>query len=247
MFSNTRVLLNGLTDEEIKKKLNIYKFVGFHVIFVEYNFDFNFEFRAHLNKLQKLTTLKLVGKIAFHPVSIKDLKKKLQKVQNYKDFALSVVSNNKEILTFAANDSRIDIISFTNIENIKDLTPGLISLLKQFEKFFEISIIDILISHNNNRSRVFREIYKILKLVNHNTKILLFGGSERENFYIRGPREIISIFHSIFNLNLAQSKRIVRENPSELMNRLISRNNPDYLQTGVEIVNRFKKKDKECG
>ena len=102
-----------------------------------------------------------------------------------------------------------------------------------------------MISYNNNRSRVFREIYKILKLANNNAKILLFGGSERENFYIRGPREIISIFHSIFNLNLAESKRIVRENPSELMNRLILRNNPDHLQTGVEIVNRFKKKNND--
>lgn len=246
MFSNTRVLLNAQSEEEIIKKLNIYKFVGFHVIFVEYNFDFNFEYRAHLNKLQELTTLKLIGKIVFHPVSVKDLKKKLQKVQNYKDFAISIVSKNKDVLTFAANDSRVDIISFTNIENIRNLTPGLISLLKQFNKFFEISIIDVLITNNSNRSRVFREIYKILKLVNKNPEILLFGGSERENFYIRGPREIISIFHSIFNLNLAGSKRIVRENPSELIKRLIARNNPNNLQKGVEIITRLKKKDKEC-
>ena len=244
MFSNTRVLLNALSDEEIINKLNLYKFVGFHIIFVEYNFDFNFDYRDHLNKIQKLTTLKLIGKISFQPASVNDLKDKLQKAQKYKDFVISIISNNKDILTFAAKDSRVDIISFTRIENIKKLTPGIISLLKQFNKFFEISIIDVLNTNKNNRSRVFREIYKILNLVHNNMEILLFGGSESENFHIRGPREIISIFHSIFNLNIAKSKRIVRENPSQLIKRLISRNNPNNLQSGVKVVNRIKMEEK---
>ena len=244
MFSNTSVILNALSDEEIINKLNIYKFVGFQVIFIEYNFDFNFEYRTHLNKIQKMTSLKLIGKIAFHPTSVSDLKNKLQKVQKYKDFAISIISKNKDILTFAAKDSRVDIISFTRIENIKNLTPGLISLLKQFNKFFEISIIDVLNTYYNNRSRVFREIYKILNLVHNNMEILLFGGSEDENFHIRGPREIISIFHSIFNLNIAKAKRMVRENPSQLIERLISRNNRNKLQSGVEIVSRIKKEEK---
>ncbi|MHA1727177.1 MAG: RNase P subunit p30 family protein [Promethearchaeota archaeon] len=242
MYTNTGVITTGALSEEIIEKLQIYRFVGYQRLMLNFEFSECTDYTSRLRFFQNNTNLELFGKIVFHPRSISNLKKNLQKIKEFKKFAVAIESSDKKILTFAANDSRVDILTFYSIDVLRNLTPGIVSLLKQTKTFLEISLIDAICTHKTKRSRVFREIYKILNLVNYREDILLFGGAEKEIRYIRGPREILSIFHAIFNIPLQKCKNILNKNPEILVQRLEQRQNPNFIESGVKIINRFNNK-----
>ncbi len=54
-------------------------------------------------------------------------------------------------------------------------------------------------------------------------------------------KEIISIFHSIFDISIENCKKIVRENPSQLIQTINHRSNLEYIESDIKIVNRIKK------
>ncbi len=241
MYTNSRVQIADFNDEEIQKFLEIYKFVGYQRLIIDFSYKLGINFNKKLEIMKKLTNLELFGRITFKPNSMSQIKKELSNYNNIKDFIIGIESSNKDILTFAANDSRIDIISFPGLKYIKELTPGLFSLLKQNNKFFDISLNDVISKRKYERSKAFREIHKLLNLTKNKEKIFLFGGGETEPRYIRGPKEIISILHSILDLSLSDSRKILRETPSTLINRINNRNNLDYIEPDIKIVNIKKK------
>jgi RNase P/RNase MRP subunit p30 len=238
MYTNTSFKLYSISTDQIDRYLEIYKWVGYQNLFFEIEYPNNFDATQFTKEKNIKYGLNLIPKLVIKPKSLNQFREILSRINQFKDYAIAVESSDKEILSFATHDSRIDIISLGSIELVKELTPGIISLLKQNagKKFLEISLIDTINSRNYQRSKSFREIFKIISMASKNEKLIVFGGHELKLNYIRGPKEIISIFNSIFDISNEKAKRFVRENPQLLIDKIKQRTDKDFIETGVQII-----------
>lgn len=242
MYVNTSVEWEHLSKPDRKDKFNVYSFVGYNSLIANFEYSTTKDYRTLLQEIQEECSQNIYGKIIISPKTQKELKNALKNVNSYSDFLVCVKSIDKDILTNAINDSRVDAISFPSIQDLSYVTSGIISLLKTQEKYLEISFRDVLGNNAHERSRLFHEIDKFLGIVSNNSQILLYGGCERSIYEIRGPREIATIFTAIFDLSLQTSKKIVQTNPERFINILLERKSPKHFSQGVKIISQ---QDKE--
>lgn len=238
MYTNCGFKLNSINSTIFDKFIEVYKWVGYQNLFFEVNFPLEFDLSRFINEINMKYKINLFPKTIIRPHSLNHLRDLLSKISQFKNILVAIESTDKDILSFSAHDSRIDIISVTSTDLIKELTPGIISLLKQNsgKKFIEVSLIDAFSSKNYQRSKIFREIYKIISLVVKSQDLIIYGGQELKINHIRGPIEITNIFNTIFEIPLNISKRFVRENPQILINKLIQRTDKNYIENGIRII-----------
>lgn len=238
MYTNCGFKLNSINLENVDKFLEIYKWVGYQNLFFEVNFPLELDLKKFTNEMKIKYNLNLYPKTIIKPHSLNHLRDILTKISPNKDLIVAVESIDKDILSFSAHDSRVDVISITSVNLIKELTPGIISLLKQNsgKKFLEVSLIDALSSKNFQRSKIFREIYKIISMAVKSQDLIIYAGQEFKINYIRGPIEISNVFNTIFEIPLNKSKRFVRETPQLLINKIIQRADKNYIEDGIRII-----------
>ncbi|MFX0143912.1 MAG: hypothetical protein ACFE9C_07535, partial [Candidatus Hodarchaeota archaeon] len=135
----------------------------------------------------------------------------------------------------AARDSRVDIISFSNPQIIKTLTPGVISLTKQNNSFLEFSLASIFIPNKVNQSKNFRDLYRFIHLALKNKAYCIISGNFDELYDLRHPRALISICNSLLGIPLHQAKKIFITNPILLLERIERRIN-SKLESGVKLI-----------
>jgi len=241
-YTNTNVIIDNLSIEDILNKIELYKWIGYQNLFISFNYDNINKARNIISMIKSKISLNIYGKIQIFTDNLKDLKIKLKNIQEYRDFAISLATKDINSLLFAANDSRIDIISVCNREFLKEITPGVISLVKQQAKtkFIEFSLISALEEDYYNRAQIFRELGIFLKWAIKNENILIYGGSERDPALIRGPKEIIYSIYTIFNIPLNKCKRIFRENSKLLIDKIINRNENSYFTNELKFINKIK-------
>ena len=241
MYVNSSVEFEKLSKKEIHEKLDIYEFVGYTAIVLNFKYSPTKQYQTILQEIQEITTLNLFGKIILHPKTIKDLKKSLGSLKIPPNFLVCVQSTDKDLLTFSINDSRIDCIAFPHVSELSFLTPGIVSLLKSNKKYIEISLKDMLRNKIRDRSRLFHEMAKFLDLMSTCTNLILYGGCEETIYEIRGPHEIASIFNAIFEVPKMKSKSMNQSNPEQLISELQTRGKYPHLPRGVKIVTKQNK------
>jgi len=243
-YTNTSVLINNLRTTEIIEKIKIYKWVGYQNLFLSIDYNLRQMGRDLLENLRiKMPTINVYGKLLLHPKNMNDLKSKLKNIYRYKEFAIAVSTFDTELMTFSANDTRVDIISASDINVLKAITPGIISLVKQHagNKFIEFSLTVALKEDNYNRSKIFRELNHFLKIALKNENILLYAGSEEGLNLIRGPKEIIFSLNTLFDIPLIKCKKILRENSSLLIDKINRRSDDSIIEFGAKKVATLRK------
>ncbi|MFX1599597.1 MAG: hypothetical protein ACFFB6_03280, partial [Promethearchaeota archaeon] len=115
------------------------------------------------NKLIKKINLNIYYRINLKLDNVEDFKKRINHFNKFYDI-LSIESFNKDVQLQAARDSRVDLVSFSNPEIIKTLTPGVISLTKQNKSFLEFSLAPIMITNKAIQSKNFRNLYRFIQL-----------------------------------------------------------------------------------
>jgi RNase P/RNase MRP subunit p30 len=240
MYINTSIECGNNEEFDYSKKFEVYKFVGFTTLFVNIDYKIGENYDSVLKTIQSHSNLPLFGKFIISPRSITELKSNLKKLSHNKQFLISVSSSDKDLLTYAIKDSRVDLISFPNIMELSSITSGIISLLKTHEKFVEFSLTEVFGASSHERSRLFHEIAKFFSTISNNKHLLLYGGKEQSVFLIRGPYEISKILSTIFDLPERLSKSIVQSNPTRLLNKLKERSNSPYFSQGIKIIDEKK-------
>ena len=170
------------------------------------------------NKLKEKTNLNIYYRINLKLENVEDFKNKINHFNNFSDI-LSIESLNKEVQLQAASDSRVDLVSFSNPEIIKTLTPGVISLTKQNKSFLEFSLAPIMISNKAIQSKNFRNLYKSIQLAFKFKASCIISGNFEDNYNLRHPRALISICHSLLGISLDRAKKIFRLDPILLLER----------------------------
>ncbi len=145
-------------------------------------------------------------------------------------------SSNKDVQIHAARDSRVDIISFSNQQNLKTLTPGVISLIKQNLSFIEFSLASLMIKNLTTQSKNFRMLYRFIKLALDLKTNCIISGNFKNLYDFRHPRALVSICNSLLEIPLNEAKKIFKNNPEILLKRVKKRLNSDEYENGVQLI-----------
>lgn len=189
------------------------------------------------HRISKFSTLNLYYRINLKPKSLNDLKKRIQHYRNFSDI-ISVESMDKNVQIQAAKDSRVDIISFSDQNIIKTISPGIISLTKQNRSFIEFSLAPIMARNQVVQSRYLRHLYRAIQLAVQFKVNYIISGNFDDLFKLRHPRALISVCHTLLGIPLLSAKKAFSENVLTLINRVQARQDKNIIESGVKLLNK---------
>lgn len=166
--------------------------------------------------------------------NLENFKKRIKDFNNFSDI-LSIESLNKEVQLISAKHSRVDIVSFSNPELIKTLTPGVISLTLQNNSFIEFSLAPIMVRNKAIQSKNFRILYRSIQLALKFKANCIISGNFDDLYDIRNPRALISICNSLLGIPLDVAKRIFSINPKLLLERS-NRQKSSNFESEVKLI-----------
>ena len=234
-YFESRLRLNIENFEEIKNKFSICEKLGIRNVIVELEGNFRNLGIDLREKIESLTKMQIYYRISLQPKNVNDLKIKLS-THNILPTIISIETSIKEVQIQAAKDSRVDVISFTNPQTMKTLTPGVISLSKQNRSFIEISLSSMMVVNKAQQSKNFRELYRIIHLVKSLRGTLLINGNFEERYHLRHPRSLISICHTLLGLSMIDAKKAFNENVKILIERVYDRYDKNFIEHGIKFI-----------
>ncbi len=220
---------------EIVQKLNIYEKLGVNNLILEPNNNLKIISLDLKEKIKNQTNINVYYRINLQTNNINEFKNKIKKISKF-PHVVSVESSNKDVQIHAARDSRVDIISFSNQQNLKTLTPGVISLIKQNLSFIEFSLASLMIKNLTTQSKNFRMLYRFIKLALDLKTNCIISGNFKNLYDFRHPRALVSICNSLLEIPLNEAKKIFKYNPEILLKRVKKRLNSDEYENGVQLI-----------
>ena len=234
-YFESRLRININDFAEIERKLKFCQELRITNLILEPKNDiikFNSELKQQISKF---TTLNLYYRINLRPNNLKELKKRIKPYNNFSDI-ISVESMDKNIQIQAAKDSRVDIISFSDQNVIKTISPGIISLIKQNNSFIEFSLAPIMAKNQAFQSRYLRSLYRAVQLAVQLKVKYIISGNFDDLFDLRHPRALISVCHTLLGINLLSAKKAFSENVLTLINRAQARQDKNNIESGVKLI-----------
>ncbi len=217
-YFESRLLVNFDDFNEIQKKLKFCEKLGIKNVVLEPRGN-QLSIPSNIKeKIEKETKINTFYRINLRLNNPEDFKKKIKHFNNFSEI-LSIESLNKEVQLYAARDSRVDIVSFSDPEIIKTLTPGVISLTKQNNSFIEFSLAPIIGKSKVNQSKSFRNLYRSMQLALKLKANCIISGNFDDMYNFRHPRALISICHSLLEISLDKAKKIFKINPMLLLEK----------------------------
>ncbi len=234
-YFESRLRLNFKDFIDIKKKVQLSEKLGIMNLILE-PIDIKEKINQDLKeRIINETNIKIHFRVNLKIKSLKEYKTYLNKFNNFPDI-FSIETLNKDIQLQAAKDSRVDIISFSNIDILKSLSPGVISLTKQNNSFIEFSLAPIMTRNKAFQSKNFRILFRSLQLAKKMKANYIISGNFNNYFDLRHPRALISICNSLLGLSLIEAKTAFRENPKKILLRVKDRMNESIIESGVKLI-----------
>jgi len=235
-YFESRLKINIDDFAEIERKLKFCQELRMTNLILEPKNDilkFNSELKQ---RISKISTLNLYYRINLRPKSLNDLKKRIKHYNNFSDI-ISVESMDKNIQIQAAKDSRVDIISFSDQNVIKTISPGIISLTKQNRSFIEFSLAPIMARNQAVQSKYLRSLYRAVQLAVQLKVNYIISGNFDDLFKLRHPRALISVCHTLLGIPLLSAKKAFSENVLTLINRVHARQDKNIIESRVKRLN----------
>jgi len=234
-YFESRLKVDFENIDQIKSKLNFCHLLGIKNLILEPTNNVKSITTELKERIEKITSINVYYRFNLKPRSLNDFKRILK---NYIRFPhiLSIESSNKEIQIQAAKDSRIDIISFSDQELMKTISPGVISLTKQNNSFIEFSLASIMVNNKAIQSKNFRNLYRFIQMVLGLKANYVISGNFEEIYNLRHPRALISICHTLLGMPIIKAKRGFYENVLRLINKAQSRLDKDFIEQGVRLL-----------
>ncbi|MBN1213934.1 MAG: hypothetical protein JXA99_00680 [Candidatus Lokiarchaeota archaeon] len=220
---------------EIEEKLKFCEKLNIKNIILEPLDDINIIKNKIKQRIKEITPINIYYRICIKPKNLKDFKNKIKLYHNCSEI-ICVESSNLDVQIHAARDSRVDIISFTNLDLLKSLSKGIISLVNQNNSFIEFTLAPIMSENISYQSKTIRHLFRsITKVINSKSNYIISGGfSETYNF--RNPRALVSICHTILGIPFPEAKKAFNQNVIKLINRAKSRQSEEIYEEGVRII-----------
>ncbi|MFX1315889.1 MAG: RNase P subunit p30 family protein [Promethearchaeota archaeon] len=236
-YFESRLKVNIKDFDELKRKLEFCKILGIKNLILEPTNIFEQIPQELKEKVNQITNINIYYRFNLKPISLNDFKNRIKNFK-YFPFILSVESIDKEIQINAARDSRVDIISFSDENILKTLTPGVISLTKQNNSFIEFSLAPIMNINKALQSKNFRNLYKFIQLALKLNADYIISGNFDDLYDLRHPRSLLSICHSLLDIPLNEAKKGVIDNPKLLIERVQNRKKNNIIDSGIKFIRR---------
>ncbi len=233
-YFESRLPVDFKNYSKLLEKLEFVEKLGIKNIILEPKNITNLISSEFKNKIRTKTKLNIYFRVNLRTNSLEDFKKRIKKYSKFPEI-LSIESLNKDVQLQAAKDSRVDIVSYSNPEIIKTLTPGVISLVKQNNSFLEFSLASIMVLNKTIQSKNFRNLYKFIHLALKNKANCIISGNFDELYDLRHPRALISICNSLLGISLEKAKEIFIKNPILLLARK-KRQNGNHFESEVRLI-----------
>ncbi len=233
--SKLKVDLGNLKD--IKEKLIFCVKLGINNVILEPHNELKEIDPKIKAKIDDITSINIYYRINLHIESVKEFKKKIRFYNKCSEI-ISIESMIPEVLIHAARDTRVDIISFSNLNLLKNLSKGILSLVNQNNSFIEFTINSIMTDNKTYQSKAFRNLYRAIQLAINTKSNYIISGDFIELYDLRNPRVLASICHTILGLPLSETKKALSQNILSLIKRAQSRQNRFLFEEGVKL---FKK------
>ncbi|MFX1570651.1 MAG: RNase P subunit p30 family protein [Promethearchaeota archaeon] len=223
---------NNLT--EVQKKLKLCEELGIKNVIVEPRNIKTKITSENKESIERETNINIFYRVNLKLENLNGYKSRINHFNKFSDI-LSIESLNKDVQIHAARDSRVDIISFSDPEIMKTLTPGVISLTRQNNSFLEFSMAPIMVKNKIYQSKNFRNLYRAIQLVLKLKANCIISGNFDDMYDFRHPRALISICNSLLGIPLGKAKNIFTINPNLLIERSKKRLNNKF-ESEVRIL-----------
>ena len=153
--------------------------------------------------------------------NIDEIKRKLPKIR-FQYELIGIFSETKNILKWAANDRRIDFFAVDLSSNISSIDAALCSLIKQNNKFVELSLASLLTSGDDKKfSQSLRNGKKLMKLLIQNRIPFIFSMNPKSPLHLRNGSQM-RFLGELLGVSYNQTKKAVFENQfSALISNII--------------------------
>ncbi len=219
---------------DIQNKLEFCEKLGIRNIILEFNSNSKINKIHFREKIEKELHINLFYRINVRTDNIEEFKTQLKKLNKTTDI-ISLESGSKDVQLYAAKDSRVDIISFSDKEIIKSISPGVISLTKQNKSFIEFSLAPIMESNKTLQSKNFRNLYRFINLARKLKANYIISGNFVNLYDLRHPRALISVCHTLLGIPLELLKKAFITNPKMIIGKHIERE-LETVEKGVKLV-----------
>ncbi len=219
---------------EIEKKIDICNDLGIKNIILEPKNGIEIIPSDFRKKMQNSSKVNIFFRINLRINKLENFRAKIKKYGNFTGI-LSIESLNKEVQLQSAKDSRVDIISFSDPEIIKTITPGVISLTKQNNSFIEFSLAPIMVRNKAAQSKNFRNLFKFIQLARKLKANFIISGNFTDIFNFRHPRALLSICNSLLGIPMNLAKKAYISNPKILVEKTRNQN-VGLIEPGVKLV-----------
>ncbi|MCE7739694.1 MAG: hypothetical protein KAU62_15145 [Candidatus Heimdallarchaeota archaeon] len=153
--------------------------------------------------------------------NIDEIKRNLPKIR-FQYELIGILSETKNILKWAAHDRRIDFIAVNLSANISSIDAALCSLIKQNNKFVELSLAFLLTSGGDKEfSQSLRNGKKLMKLLIQNRIPFIFSMNPKSPLHLRNGSQM-RFLGELLGVSYNQTKKAVFENQfSALISNII--------------------------
>ena len=234
-YFESRLVVDSRNFDVLRKKIDFYMNLNVDNLILEPQKDLN-QFSLNLKeRIKEETSINIFYRFNLQISEVNEFKKRIKRFNKFPEI-LSIESLNKDVQILAARDSRVDIVSFSSQNNLKTLTPGVVSLIKQNGSFIEFSLSNLMIKDTSKQSKNFRSLYRALQLVKKLKPNCIISGNFKHLFDFRHPRALLSICNTLLDIPLDEAKMIFKENPRKLLRRVQKRRDNDIFEEDVKII-----------
>ena len=236
-YFESRLRVNTSNFKEIEQKLHFCKLLGIQNVIVELENNGE-KMRSDLKRrIEEIPNINVKYRTNINPKNLESLIKKLKGIGQSSNIIV-IESVDKKIQIQAAKDSRVDVISFSEPAVLKTIFPGVISLTKQNHSFIEFSLAPIIVKNKSLQSKNLRNLYRGVQLANKLNANYIISGNFDDIYSLRHPRALISVCHTLLGISLLRAKNSFSKNVVSLLNRVHMRQDRNFIESGVKIINR---------
>ena len=169
-----------------------------------------------------------------------EIKQRISPLRPRRDI-ISVLCINPLITKWAANDDRVDLLSFpaSDIRKLLDKSTINSIISSEFTKAVEINIAPLIKMPLGRRMNVLRSYSHVLKLVMKKKCPFVIVSGATHPYELRGPRELAAIA-SLFGLDYYDAIKGLSSIPNEIVRRNISKLEGSIVSPGIEIISSKK-------
>ncbi len=218
------------SSSHLRATLEFSKLLGYSQIWLGRQWDAKSINANHLPKSQNLEVIDRLDVDSSKIPKEKIIQILRRERRNYP--IISVKCFDPEIVGWASQDNRIDILVFPFNQISKLFTRSIAKLMIKFTKNLELSLSELYLAPERLQIPMFRQVKQALKIAQIKSVPVIINSGATAPIELRSPLEL----HSLFQV-LSSKKEPIFESICEIPSKLLTRNqvkiSQDYLAPGI--------------